>query len=134
MERRTGLTCCSDTLKRHQKLHLADAQKPAKQSSRPLKRRRSDTTIESNQSDQSTESSVDQSPEAETVDPQPIFDSLGGGWDYPSLDPLFSTNSFTFPTTADFNNYFNATNLVAEDEEEKEATKLTVSPDSLWEI
>lgn len=72
-----GLTCvlCSDTLKRHQKLHIGDGSKVPKRGSKGLKRNRAGSNSDATQSDLSTESSVDHSPLQEVSEPQFFYDT-----------------------------------------------------------
>jgi hypothetical protein len=72
-----GLTCVlySDTLKRHQKLHVGDGSKVTKRVSKGLKRNRAGSSSDATQSDLSTESSVDHSPLQEIGEPQFFYDT-----------------------------------------------------------
>ena len=66
---------CSDTLKRHQKLHVGDGSKVTKRGGKGIKRNRAGSNSDVTQSDLSTESSVDHSPLQEVGEPQFFYDS-----------------------------------------------------------
>ena len=65
----------SDTLKRHQKLHVDDGSKAAKRANKGSKRNRAGSNCDATQSDLSTESSVDHSPLQEVSEPQFFYDT-----------------------------------------------------------
>jgi hypothetical protein len=65
----------SDTLKRHQKLHVDDGSKAAKRGNKGSKRSRAGSNCDATQSDLSTESSVDHSPLQEVSEPQFFYDT-----------------------------------------------------------
>jgi len=123
----------SDTLKRHQKLHIGEAQKGPKRVGK-AKRRSAERLREANQSDNSTESSVDQSPVQEITEPQFSYDTLEA-WEFPSLDPIFSADIFSYELGEGMGNYFDE-NLSPIEESSNGSTggDYTINPGAIWGI
>ena len=131
--RRNNLIYNSDTLKRHQKLHVAEGQKGSKRAGK-AKRRSVERMSETTQSDNSTESSVDRSPVQEVTEPQFSYDTLEA-WEFPSLDPIFSTDLFSYELGQGADNYFDG-NLSPVDGSSNGSTggDYTINPGAIWGI
>jgi hypothetical protein len=123
----------SDTLKRHQKLHVGEGQKGSKRVAK-AKRRSAERMSETNQSDNSTESSVDQSPVQEVTEPQFSYDTLEA-WEFPEFDPIFSTDLFSYELGEGMGNYFDG-NLSPVEESSNGSTgdDYTINPEAIWNI
>ena len=130
---RNNMIYLSDTLKRHQKLHVGDGQKGSKHVSK-TKRRSVERMSETNQSDNSTESSVDQSPVQEVTEPQFSYNTLEA-WEFPSFDPIFSTDLFSYEMGEGMGNYFDG-NLSPVEESSNGSTgdDYTINPEAIWNI
>jgi hypothetical protein len=89
---------------------------------------------ETTQSDNSTESSVDRSPVQEVTEPQFSYDTLEA-WEFPSLDPIFSTDLFSYELGQGTDNYFDG-NLSPIDGSSNGSTggDYTINPGAIWGI
>ena len=124
---------CSDTLKRHQKLHVPDGQKAPKRTSKSTKRNRAGTVSDANGSDRSTESSVDQSPGQEATEPQFSYFSLEA-WEYPFLTSPSMDKPFSYIGIDEVGKYFDGNYTPLDGDSVVSAgSDLTVNPECLWD-
>jgi hypothetical protein len=124
----------SDTLKRHQKLHVAESTKVGSKRVSKLKRNRTERmSSDTTQSDLSTESSVDPSPVQEVAEPQFCYDTLEA-WEFPTLEPSFATNLFSFSMGEDqIGNHFEENYSPFENSSTgSNLGDFTINPESLW--
>ena len=124
---------CSDTLKRHQKLHVPDGQKAPKRTSKSSKRNRAGTVSDAHGSDRSTESCVDQSPVQEVAEPQFSYFSLEA-WEYPTLTSPSMDNPFSYVGIDEIGKYFDGNYTPLDGDSVGSAVSdLTVNPECLWD-
>ena len=123
----------SDTLKRHQKLHVADGAKSSKRGGKTTKTHRVDMNSDVVQSDRSTEASVDQSPTHEVSEPQFSYDTLEA-WENCSYDPVFASNMFSYMEIENVGHGFDDVYIPVEESSVGSiGGKFTVNPDLFWE-
>lgn len=121
---------CSDTLKRHQKLHVPEGQKPPKRTSKSLKRNRAAPISVVNGSDRLT---VDHSPGLEVAEPQFSYFSLEA-WEYPSLTSPSTDNPFSYIGIDEAGGYFGGNYAPLDGDSVGSAgSDLTVNPECLWD-
>ena len=124
------MTYFSDTLKRHQKLHIADSQRRTRPITKPTKLNHVGTTsYEMTPSDRCTESSVDHYAVQELAGPQ--FYCLEG-CEFPSLEFALMDTPTPYIRIDHVENYF-GDNVVSFDYDCSTRSDLTLSPEFLLE-
>lgn len=127
------LTENSDTLKRHQKLHVADGNKSMQRGAKSSKRARVNTSVDASQSDRYTGSYIDQCPPQEISEPQFCYDTLEA-WDYSSFDPMFTNDGVPFMKINEAGNWFNASYIPFEEScIGSFGSEFTMDPEFPWE-
>jgi hypothetical protein len=124
---------CSDTLKRHQKLHVPEGQKAPKRTSKSSKRNRAGTVSDANGFDRPTESSMDQSPVQEVTEPQFFYYSLEA-WEYPPLTSPPVDIAVSHVGIDEAGRYFEGNYTTMDGDSVGSAgSDLTVNPEYLWD-
>ena len=129
------MTYFSDTLKRHQKLHIAETQRGSKRMSKRAKRNRAGANSDTTPSDGSKESSVHQSPVQEVAEPQFSYYSLEE-WEYPSLHSAAMDTAFSFARIDEVEIYFEDTFPAIDGRSSigSIGSELTINPEFLLEL
>jgi hypothetical protein len=74
---------------------------------------------------------VDQSPVQEVVEPQFSYDTLEA-WEFPSFDPGFATNLFSFTGEDQIGNHFEENYSPFDTGSIESNGDLTINPENLW--